>query len=90
VIVTSCKVCPFRQDPFLGGVLALFRDVTEAFCGYDRTSDELVVVEFGMKPGTARDQMVKRAQARMPIPDVNTIPDSCPLRGRDVRITLGD
>jgi hypothetical protein len=91
MIIRSCKECPFRQRPVLSGVMALFGAGTDrGFCGYDAESDSVVVVEMGAPESPSKRQMMRRAAGRKAIEDINSIPPHCPLRTRNIVVTLGN
>ena len=87
MIIQKCDDCPF----FSTNLLALFRNTHSGFCGYDSATDAQVPAHTQFGPGTPEHEVALRAwNARLPVPDRRTLPDACPLRTRDIRLTLGD
>jgi hypothetical protein len=89
VIVDCCNRCPFFQHT----VLALIASKSGAggVCSYDANHDRVVTVDTSLTPGTPEHVENRRAVwSRMKIEDPTQIPDACPLRRRNVTITLGD
>ena len=91
MIVTCCKECPFFRDSAATVLSALSGvDAPWGFCHYDRKDDSLVVLDWSpMKTEAQRAAMMERAKDRMAVVDGRVIPEGCPLRTRDVRISLG-
>jgi hypothetical protein len=83
VIVRCCKECPFFQII----MLAVFRP-DSGLCGYDGVRDAKSLDTIGLPPGPERNMAKLSADRRMIVRDNNTIPDKCPLRSRDIVLTL--
>lgn len=86
MIIRCCKECPF----FRFTVLALFAGGNSGVCGYSRDDETLVTGEtvIGMEPGPAREAAARRAVTRMPILNSQEVPSGCPLRVKDITLTL--
>jgi len=70
-------------------LLALFANKPDAgLCGYDSVRDAKALETIGLPPGPERNQAKLSADRRMIVRDNNTIPDKCPLRSRDIVLTL--
>lgn len=92
--VKCCADCPF-----FGGV-PLLSALSEALsgsdghlakagtCNFDRDTSTVIRVPLGVV-GPERDAMKKSLERRMLVTDKTTIPEKCPLRERDVVVTLG-
>jgi hypothetical protein len=98
LVVSRCSACPFFEDSPLklfGGVLtqAILADSQHGICNI-LPSDEYLPsadLKIGLPPGPERDAeepRLAKARKRRVVPDKRTIPDDCPLRQRDVTITI--
>lgn len=90
MIVTCCHECPFFHETGAHLLFALVGRVPSyGTCNYDAANDSVVRVELGMPAGPEHDAMLLRARSRLVVLDRRAIPDGCPLRTRNVTITLG-
>lgn len=92
--IRCCADCPF-----FGGV-PLISALSEALsgsegslakagtCNLDRDTGTMIRVRLGLV-GPEREEMVKAVRKRTLVTDRDTTPDDCPLRSRDVIVTLG-
>ncbi len=87
MVVKRCKECPFYQDILLA---VLANKPNSGLCGYDAGRDGLALVPRGLRPGPERDEAMASSARRLIVPNNNTVPDKCPLRAKDIVLTLGD
>lgn len=87
MIIECCKKCPFFHNTMLA---MLATKGVGGVCAYDAENDRNVVIDADLKHGTAEHEQNRRESwARMKVPNPEIVPDQCPLRKRDVIITLG-
>lgn len=90
MLIRRCKECPFFQET-MGSFLSVVSgraDTPQGVCGYHVESDSLVTFQGGMPPGREYDAMIHRAWERRKILDAQSVPPNCPLRQKDILITL--
>jgi hypothetical protein len=83
MIVKRCSECPFYT--MTGG--SLFVGERAGVCTYEAASDVMLKAAF-RDAGTLTSDDHKRLNARLRVADHNVVPDACPLRTRDVVVTL--
>jgi hypothetical protein len=83
MIIKCCRECPFYQKTLLTLLAG-----KAGMCGYDAKDDSLVSFDLDMEPGPARIERLRRAHNRMVIDNDRGVPTGCPLREKDVTITL--
>jgi hypothetical protein len=84
--IRRCKDCPFFQTI----LLALFSAKPESgLCSYDGVRDAKALEAIGLPPGPERRAAKISADRRMIVRDNTTIPEMCPLRTKDIVLTLG-
>ena len=90
--INSCEECPFFENPFSGvpllGILAMTAVIEFGVCGYNAAQDNLVQIRLGMKAGPEKDAMMATARGRLVVYDARVVPEGCPLRTRDITLTL--
>ncbi len=85
MIIRCCKDCPLFQSI----LLAIFANKPDSgLCGYDSQRDALALEPIGLLPGPERTAAKASADRRMIVRDRNTIPEKCPLRTKDIVLTL--
>lgn len=94
ITVKSCSECPFFEQNALVGLALLMPSLKEKLGPFPGTCDcptEGGVLHFpiGSLPTTKITEERRRKDLRLRIRDANTLPAECPLRTRDVVVTLG-
>jgi hypothetical protein len=85
MIVKSCRTCPF----FTTTLLTLFAQPNGGECSYIKADDSVSRMEAGISPGPERDAILAKVAQRLRVIDAGAIPAACPLRERDIVVTLG-
>lgn len=91
MIIKRCKDCPFLEVTVLSIIATLGAKAPGGVCSYDAKTDRRVTLDTTLKPQTDEYQRNRTdVWARLKIKDAGTVPPECPLRVRDITITLGD
>lgn len=85
MIIKCCRLCPF----FMQTSLSLFVHSSGGVCKYCKDDDSIAVIDMDEPEGAEREAMRERAARRLRVLDANVIPVACPLRDRDIVVTLG-
>jgi len=97
--IKCCAECPFfERVPVLSALSEMLAEpgkdslkgslANAGTCNFDRDTNTVIRVRVGVV-GTERDKMLADAKKRLVVVDRNGIPEKCPLRERDIVVTLG-